>query len=310
MNKTVLFTNDVELTSIINNTQSIKTGNLVASVGVPKLLDLYAESGYKCTFFVTADYARSFPESVRAITKEGHEIGSHGAAHGHADAFDRMSFSDQHKNLAFSKKTLEDVIGEKVISFRAPALRTNSYTPRALIETGYKIDSSVASQRFDFFFSFGSREKISWLVSPRSPYYCSINSLDRRGTSELLEIPLISFLYPYIGTTLRISPFLTSIVRGFLHHEARILKRYPVFLMHPNELISEKPDPSLWGRRSQNVVGYLIKEKVRTALKRRNLGDNAVMLLKRELNYFRRKHYYGIRLIDVYHELNKENTNE
>lgn len=310
MNKDVIFTNDVELTSIVNNTQSIETGELVAKIGLPQLLDLYAEYNYKCTFFVTADYAKSFPASVRNINQFGHEIGNHGAAHGHDDALDRMSFAEQLRNLTYSKQALEDIIGDKVISFRAPALRTNSNTPRALIEAGFRIDSSVASQRFDFFFSFGSKEKLSWLTAPRSPYYCSIHSLAKRGSTDLLEVPLISFLYPYIGTTLRISPFVTSIFRIILVQEANHFKRFPMFLVHPNELISETADPSLWSRRSKYAIDYILKEKLRTVLKRRNLGKNAVILLKRELEYFKLHNYHGIRLVDVYNQIIKEKANE
>lgn len=62
-------------------------------------------------------------------------------------------------HLKTSKKLLEDLSGQEVISFRAPALRLNGYTPLALTEVGFKIDSSVASQRFDLFFSYGGRQK-------------------------------------------------------------------------------------------------------------------------------------------------------
>jgi hypothetical protein len=39
-----------------------------------------------------------------------------------------------------------------------------------LIQTGHRIDSSVASQRFDFFLSFGSLNKLNWLTAQRRPY--------------------------------------------------------------------------------------------------------------------------------------------
>ena len=309
MNKFILFTNDVELTSIVNNTQSIKTGELVAKVGIPRLLEIYTKWGFNCTFFVTADYAKAFPDSVREISKCGHEVGSHGASHGHDDAFDRMSYNDQVKNLKGSKQILEDITGKEVVSFRAPALRVNTNTPKALIEAGFKIDSSVASQRFDFLFSFGSKNKLSWLNAPRTPYCCSHDSLSKRGASGILEIPLISYLYPYIGTTLRISPSITSLVRELINLEASHYERYPVFLVHPNELISEVPDPDMWGRRASNYIEYVIKEKLRSTLKKRNLGENAVRLLDRELSYFSSRKYRGIRLIDVYNMKIKENNN-
>jgi peptidoglycan/xylan/chitin deacetylase (PgdA/CDA1 family) len=63
-----------------------------------------------------------------------------------------MPLEKQIRHLEETKKLLEDISGLEVISFRAPALRVNDDTPKALISTGYKIDSSVASQRFDFFY--------------------------------------------------------------------------------------------------------------------------------------------------------------
>lgn len=83
-----------------------------------------------------------------------------------------------------------------------------------------------------------------------------------------------------------------------------------MFLIHPIELVSEIPDPSKWGRRSGNQFEYLFKEKFRTALKRRNLGERATHLLEGELAFFKSNHYQGKRLVDVYNEINKELVNE
>jgi len=306
MNKIVFFTNDVELTSIVNNRQSIKTGKLVRDWGLPKLLDIYKQYQFCCTFFITADYAKAYPESVRKIVKYGHEIGSHGVTHYNKDAYDLLNLKDQIQKLDYSKKTLEDISGEEVLSFRAPALRVNQYTPRALMKTGFLIDSSVASQRFDFFFSFGSREKRKWLKAPRKPYRCSINSLAKSGQSTIIEFPLISYLYPYIGTTLRIAPEFTRVIRQLLCWEAEVFGHFPIFLIHPNELITEIKEKNILSRRSNNYLEYLVKEKIRTYLKSKNLGDIAAILLEDELKYFTKRGFKGICLKDYYKSNIKE----
>ena len=46
-------------------------------------------------------------------------------------------------------------------TFRAPALRVNEYTVQALHKTGFLIDSSIASQRFDMFMSLGTIKKFN-----------------------------------------------------------------------------------------------------------------------------------------------------
>jgi hypothetical protein len=73
----------------------------------------------------------------------------------------------------------------------------NQDTARALIETGHRIDSSVASQRFDFF-SFGGLNKLNWLTAPRRPYRVDADNIFKRGDSSLVEVPLSAYFAPYV----------------------------------------------------------------------------------------------------------------
>ena len=50
--KFCLLTNDVETTSIINNTLSYKTGEKVLKEGMPLLLELYKQYDIQSTFFL------------------------------------------------------------------------------------------------------------------------------------------------------------------------------------------------------------------------------------------------------------------
>ncbi len=43
----------------------------------PKLLDVLRENGVKATFFVLAEKAQKYPEIIKRIISEGHEIGLH-----------------------------------------------------------------------------------------------------------------------------------------------------------------------------------------------------------------------------------------
>ncbi len=95
------------------------------------------------------------------VVPYGHEVASHGLSHKKEEVFDVMPLKKQIDHLKESKKILEDISGIEVISFRAPALRVNSDTAIALSECDYKIDSSVVSQRFDMFMSFGGLKKLN-----------------------------------------------------------------------------------------------------------------------------------------------------
>src|SRR3990172_5309902 len=48
---------------------------------VPIILDLLIKHEVKATFFILGEVARRFPEIVRQIDREGHELGCHGMSH-------------------------------------------------------------------------------------------------------------------------------------------------------------------------------------------------------------------------------------
>ncbi len=269
--KYCLFTNDVETTSIWHNSLRDETGFKVWKEGMPKLLELYEKHNIKATFFFTGYIAKLYPEILKMIMPYGHEIASHGLIHDSDQAFDLLSYDDQIKQLKESKKILEDISGQEVISFRAPALRVNQNTPKALLESGFKIDSSIAPQRFDFLLSFGGKDKIKWFFAPRTPYITSKESLFKKGEDGLIEITLNAYLFPYIGTTMRILPGVTQIVRRLVNVENKLNGKPVVFLIHPNEIIDESNEIiTNIGRRSKNVISYLLADKLRRNLKIRN----------------------------------------
>lgn len=289
--KYCLLTNDVETTSIWLNILRDETGLKVFQEGMPILLDIYSKYNIKSTFYFTGYIAKLFPEIVTMIIKDGHEIASHGKSHLPENGFDVMPFDKQKGHLEYSKKLLEDISGQEVISFRAPALRVNGDTARALIETGYKIDSSVASQRFDFFLSFGSKNKLKWFFAPRLPYIVDPNNIYKKGNSNLVEVPLSAILLPYVGTTMRIFPWINSLQRKVIHWENKINHKPIVFDIHPNEFIDESNEVRIVNKRSTNPLNYLLKDLLRSQLKIKNLGPKAIPLYKNEIEFYRTRGY-------------------
>lgn len=300
MEKYCLLTNDVEDHSIWFNTLRFETGKLVLKEGMPILLDIYKRHNIQSTFYFTGYMAEHFPDVVKMITKDGHEVASHGYSHQVHEAFDVLTFQKQIEHLALSKKILEDLSGQEVISFRAPALRVNNNTPRALIETGFKIDSSIASQRFDMFLSFGSLKKLKWLSAPRRPYFTQENNLYARGKSSLAEIPLSALLFPYVGTTMRIFPLLTKLQRNLLDFETKRTGKPVVFDIHPNEFINEETDKRIISRRSKNYISYVLADLVRGNLKVKNLGKAAIPLYESLIEFYKANGYKFITVKNYY----------
>lgn len=296
--KYAFWTNDVESTSIWMNTLRDKTAHKVYKEGMPPLLDLYDKYNIKTTFFFTAYIAKLIPEIVRMAAERGHEVGSHGKSHLKENGFDIMPFKKQKQHLGDSKMLLEDISGQEVISFRAPALRVSKNTARALLDTGYLIDSSVASQRFDFFLSFGSNNKLRWLFAPRNIYTTKEDDIFKRGKGPLVEIPLSALILPYIGTTMRIFPWLTSIQRSFVHFEALAYNKPLVFDIHPNEFIDEKDEERIISRRAKSRINYFLQDWLRSQLKVKNLGMSALKLYENQIEFFNNRHYNFISIKD------------
>jgi peptidoglycan/xylan/chitin deacetylase (PgdA/CDA1 family) len=303
MNKVGIFTNDVETTSILNHKLRDNTAEYLVLQGMPRLLDLYERYSVKGTFFFTGYVAKLRPKLVRMASGKGHEIGSHGMNHRVEQAFDILPFDTQVDHLKGSKEILEDICGQEVVSFRAPAARANYNLPRALEEAGFKIDSSVSSQRLDMMFSFGSLKKLNWITAPRLPYFADRYNIFKRGASSILEIPISAFGFPYIGTFMRIAPSLNRLTRYLLYLETLLNHRPFVFLTHPNEFIDEDREEGVSQRRGKTLVSYLLGDLLRHRLKVRNLGQAALPLLERELSFFSKRGFSFVTCRDCYEEL-------
>ncbi|MFW5803750.1 MAG: polysaccharide deacetylase family protein [bacterium] len=304
-NKYCLLTNDVETTSIWFNTLRDKTGMKVYEEGMPQLLDLYDKYHIKTTFFFTGYIATLIPDVVKIAFERGHEIGSHGYSHEHEDGFDILSFEEQVNHLIKSKEIIENIIREKIISFRSPALRVNQFTGKALKEAGFIIDSSIASQRFDMFMSFGSMQKIKWLFAPRCPYQSNNHSLHKKGNNGVYEIPISALILPYVGTTMRIFPGITNFQKRLLNYENLFHDKPIVFDIHPNELIDESNEKRTISKRNNNLIKYFLQDWLRSHLKIKNLGKNALKLYEDQIKYFKKKEYRFLPL-KKYYEIKKD----
>ena len=111
--------------------------------GTKKLLDLLEKNKSTATFFILGDVARNHPQLIKEIYNAGHEIGSHGFNH---NFIYKQSNEEFKEDLRKSLNLLSDLIGEKIISYRAPYFSITKKSIWAfdiLVEEGIKVDSSV-----------------------------------------------------------------------------------------------------------------------------------------------------------------------
>ncbi len=108
-----------------------------------KVLETFEGHGVRGTFFVLGLAAEKAPELVREIKHAGHEIQSHGYGHRLIHTITPAQFR---ADLERSRKLLEDITGEVVSGYRAPAFSITSrnlWALDVLVEAGYRYDSSI-----------------------------------------------------------------------------------------------------------------------------------------------------------------------
>lgn len=114
------------------------------------VLELLEKTNQSATFFCLGKMAEMFPHVVRKIKAQGHEIGSHSYAHKWVN---KMTPGEFKEDTLSAIKALEDVSGEKIVSFRAPAFsidESNKWAIEILAESGIKNDASIFPGERDF----------------------------------------------------------------------------------------------------------------------------------------------------------------
>ncbi|UOF01841.1 XrtA system polysaccharide deacetylase [Bdellovibrio reynosensis] len=113
------------------------------NIGVDFILEELAKKNIKATFFVLGWIADNYPEVVRRISDQGHEIACHGYNHTPIDLLTPESFKE---DLTKALTHLENVTGKKIKGFRAPSFSVTQKTSWALPimkECGLEYDSSI-----------------------------------------------------------------------------------------------------------------------------------------------------------------------
>ena len=109
-------------------------------VGVPKLLAILRRQGVRATFFVPGFTAECYPQVLRAIVDDGHEVAHHGYLH---EPMQGIDADTEARYLDRGLAALRDVAGVVPTGYRAPWWELNWHTPQLLAERGFSYDSSL-----------------------------------------------------------------------------------------------------------------------------------------------------------------------
>jgi peptidoglycan-N-acetylglucosamine deacetylase len=136
------------------NVAALSRGEFGA-VAVPRILTLLARHDLPATFFVPGHTALAYPELVRRIHADGHELGHHGWVH---EPLSELSAAQERELLARGLEALDRVAGVRPLGYRAPGVDVSENTADILLEHDFLYDASFSGSDFEpYYLRHGDR---------------------------------------------------------------------------------------------------------------------------------------------------------
>lgn len=266
------------------------SGNI--NLAMLKSLNLLKKLKIKSTFFYTANISDA--GIIKKLINEKHELGCHALNHDNTEEFNKLSKKQSIKIITEATKILKKKSKKKIVSFRSARVKTSVNTLLALEKIGYKYDSSVCSQRCDFFSS--NLINFGWIFAERLPYHPSKKSPYKKGNMKILEIPVSALILPFISTTLRIFGItLMKLLFTILYWESYFTKKPIVYLLHPHEFNYKKGDVKFGWKILIPTKQWLITGvPIRIWLGRRLTGDENLKINEDLFKWIKKKKIYKV----------------
>ena len=193
-----------------------------------RILDLFSENDVKATFFMLGWVAERYPELLKRIVNDGHELASHGYEHIRATEQTPKQFRD---DVTKTKKLLEDLSGKEIKGYRAASYSIGSNNLWAIDEianAGYRYSSSIYPIKHDLY------------GMPNAPRFAF-----RHEKNQLLEIPITTVMFAGRklpcggGGFFRLFPY--SYSRWAIQRVNKNDKQTANFYFHPWEIDTGQP---------------------------------------------------------------------
>jgi len=194
---------------------------------VDRILALLDEHDTEATFFTLGWIAERYPQLVRRIASQGHEVASHGYGHERASDLSRAAFS---ADILRAKGVLEALTGHEVAGYRAPSFSigpANLWALDSLARAGHRYSSSIYPIRHDHY------------GMPDAPRFM------HQAADGLIEIPITTLrlfnrnLPSSGGGYFRLLPYALS--RWMLQRVNDADQESAVFYFHPWEIDPGQP---------------------------------------------------------------------
>jgi peptidoglycan/xylan/chitin deacetylase (PgdA/CDA1 family) len=198
-------------------------------VGVPRLLEQLRSVDVRATFFVPGFTAERYPDVVRRIVADGHEVGWHGDLH---ESPHELEVGRQREIIERAAEVLEPLTGSRPIGYRAPWWQLSLESPQLLRDAGFAYDSSLMDDDVPYLLRTTSEPLVEL------PVHWSLDDWEQYGF----------FIDPPLGDAIELPAKMLELWRVELDamHEEGCLQ---VLTMHP--FLSGRP------ARSRNVVRFV-----------------------------------------------------
>lgn len=84
---------------------------------IDSILDTLNKCNVKITFFIVGDWADKYPEAVKKISENGHEIGNHSNTHPHVN---KLNIDKNCEEITKCSEKIKNITGKEVNLYRCP----------------------------------------------------------------------------------------------------------------------------------------------------------------------------------------------
>ena len=101
---------------------------------IDQILQVLKSNNTKITFYMVGDWIEKFPEAVKKISEEGHEIASHSDTHPHVN---NLTYEQNIEEIEKSNDKIEKITGARTKIYRARYGEYNNTVIKSAQDKGY-----------------------------------------------------------------------------------------------------------------------------------------------------------------------------
>jgi peptidoglycan-N-acetylglucosamine deacetylase len=165
--------------------------------GTPALLDLLGAEKVPATFFTTGEVAARYPETVKRLVRDGHELGCHGMTHRAFTSLDPVTARSEIEESAAILRRFAPVT-----SFRAPYLQFPPAYVEMLEQNAFTLDSSQAKYKLAYYRDRAS-PRITRVPASVTSSVLRLPRVVRNTYLSALWSPIVLFVHPWEFVDLR-----------------------------------------------------------------------------------------------------------